>query len=177
MRQQQQAWHGTSSGCRQQQQQQQVQAQKQRQYNIANPADGTVDDSRQVGNIEQRCMACQQLLAALQLAGLSYVLAALPAGLDAVAQDWGSVLSPGEMQRLGFARVLLHQPLLAVLDEATSSLPGEVAVQLYQQLQQAGVSYVSVGHSSSLLQVHQQVLSIVADATGSWQLQFVQDSG
>jgi energy-coupling factor transporter ATP-binding protein EcfA2 len=176
VRQQQQQRQCTVSGSRQEQQQQQVQEHV-KQHNNAGCVDGTVDVSRQVGNNAQHCMTCQQLLAALQLAGLSYLLAALPAGLDAAAEDWGAVLSPGEMQRLGFARVLLHKPLLAVLDEATSSLPGEVAVQLYQQLQQAGVSYVSVGHSSSLLQVHQQVLSIVADGAGGWQLQYVQDSG
>lgn len=117
------------------------------------------------------CCACQQLYAALQQVGLSHLLDVLPAGLDSTAEDWGTVLSPGEMQRLGFARVLLQKPLLAVLDEATSSLPGDVAVQLYQQLQRAGVSYVSVGHSSSLLAVHGQVLTLAADGTGAWQLQ------
>jgi ABC-type glutathione transport system ATPase component len=172
---QQQWWQCTVSGSRHQQQEQEQENVKQR--NTAGKADAAVSFSRQGSDSEQHCMACQQLLAALQLAGLSYLLTALPAGLDAAAADWGLVLSPGEMQRLGFARVLLHKPLLAVLDEATSSMPGEVAVQLYKQLQQAGVSYLSVGHSSSLLQVHRQVLSIAADGGGGWQLQNVQESG
>ncbi|KAF6263114.1 hypothetical protein COO60DRAFT_508708 [Scenedesmus sp. NREL 46B-D3] len=167
--QQQQRWHCTVSKGRQEQQQEQEHVKQRKMPGVAG-CTGVVGRR----SSEQRCIACQQLLAAMQLAGLSYLLAALPAGLDAAADDWGSVLSPGEMQRMGFARVLLHKPLLAVLDEATSSLPGEDAVQLYQQLQQAGVSYVSVGHSSSLLRVHGQVLSISADRAGGWQLQCVQ---
>lgn len=67
--------------------------------------------------------------------------------------------------------VCLHRPQLAVLDEATASLPGEEAVLLYQVLQQAGVTVVSVGHSRSLQKVHQQVLSIAGDGSGRWQLQ------
>jgi hypothetical protein len=160
---------------RQEQQQEQVCV---KQQSVNSSTDGTVQSSSSSSSsTEQCCASCQQLLAALQCAGLSYLLAALPAGLNSAADDWGSVLSPGEMQRLGFARVLLHKPLLAVLDEATSSLPGEIAVQLYQQLQRAGVSYVSVGHSSSLLGVHGQVLSIAADGAGGWQLQSVQGQG
>jgi ABC-type bacteriocin/lantibiotic exporter with double-glycine peptidase domain len=161
---------------KQQQQQQQEQEHVKPQHSVCTSVGSTVDDSSSNSSSEQRCTSCQQLLAALQLAGLGYLLAALPAGLDSTAEDWGSVLSPGELQRLGFARVLFHRPLLAVLDEATSSLPGEVAVQLYQQLQAAGVSYVSVGHNSSLLGVHGQVLSIAADGAGGWQLQMARAS-
>eukprot|EP00775_Hariotina_reticulata_P011726 gene11726-11870_t len=102
--------------------------------------------------------------------GLSYLLSALPQGLDTACEDWLAVLSPGEMQRLAIARTLLHRPQLAVLDEATASLPGEEAVLLYQVLQQAGVTVVSVGHSCSLQKVHEHVLSIAGDGSGRWQL-------
>jgi len=42
-------------------------------------------------------------------------------GLDSI-HEWSSVLSLGEQQRLAFARLLLSQPKLALLDESTSAL-------------------------------------------------------
>lgn len=42
-------------------------------------------------------------------------------GLDSL-HEWSSVLSLGEQQRLAFARLLLSQPKLALLDESTSAL-------------------------------------------------------
>jgi ABC-type uncharacterized transport system fused permease/ATPase subunit len=117
------------------------------------------------------CLSCQQLVTVLDLVGLSYLLVTLPDGLLTQCEAWGDVLSPGEMQRLTFARVLLHMPLLVVLDEATSALPDAAAVQLYRLLQGAGVSYVSVGHSSSLRQVHDRVLKIAGDGSGGWDLE------
>lgn len=42
-------------------------------------------------------------------------------GLDSL-HEWSSVLSLGEQQRVAFARLLLSQPKLALLDESTSAL-------------------------------------------------------
>ncbi|WP_414579467.1 ABC transporter ATP-binding protein/permease [Anabaena sp. CCY 9402-a] len=80
-------------------------------------------------------------------------------GLDTVI-DWSRELSLGEQQRLAFARLLLIQPKYAILDESTSALDEETEASLYQQLQQTSVTYISVGHRSTLLNHHQLVLEL-----------------
>jgi vitamin B12/bleomycin/antimicrobial peptide transport system ATP-binding/permease protein len=93
-------------------------------------------------------------------------------GFDAVL-DWADVLSLGEQQRLAFARLFLTQPRYAILDEATSALDIKNEARLYEKLKQTGTTFISVGHRSSLLQYHQQVLELVGDA--KWQLMPAKD--
>lgn len=88
-------------------------------------------------------------------------------GLDAVI-DWSRVLSLGEQQRLAFARLLLIQPKYAILDEATSALDEETEASLYQHLQQTAISYISVGHRSTLLNYHKLVLELTQQK--NWRL-------
>ena len=58
-------------------------------------------------------------------------LAHLAIRLDEV-QDWAKVLSPGEQQRIAFARVLLTRPKAVFLDEATSALDEGLEFALYE---------------------------------------------
>lgn len=88
-------------------------------------------------------------------------------GFDAIL-DWGQWLSLGEQQRLAFARLLLTQPIFAVLDESTSALDVINEARLYEQLRQSKVSFVSVGHRPSLINYHDSVL--VLQGKGEWRL-------
>lgn len=88
-------------------------------------------------------------------------------GFDAVL-DWGQLLSLGEQQRLAFARLLLTKPGYAILDEATSALDGPNEELLYRELQNAGTTYISVGHRPSLPAYHDQVLEL--QGGGNWRL-------
>ena len=71
-------------------------------------------------------------------------------------RDWARVLSPGEQQRLQFARVLLHRPDWVFLDEATSALDEPSQARLYRRLRAAlpATTVVSIGHGSSLEPLH-----------------------
>jgi len=60
-----------------------------------------------------------ELIKVLEEVRLGYLLARF--SLDST-QEWSSVLSLGEQQRLAFARLLLSKPQLALLDESTSAL-------------------------------------------------------
>lgn len=79
--------------------------------------------------------------------------------LDLVA-DWSTQMSLGEQQRLAFARVLLANPALVLLDESTSALDTANEERLYGILKDRGVAFISVGHRDSLRQFHGQVLDM-----------------
>ena len=86
-------------------------------------------------------------------------------GLE-VELNWADVLSLGEQQRLGFARLFLHNPKYAVLDESTSALDVKNEQHLYQMLRDADITYLSVGHRPTLIPFHQLVVEILGQ--GKW---------
>jgi putative ATP-binding cassette transporter len=77
-------------------------------------------------------------------------------------QNWSQRLSPGEQQRLAFARILLLQPSLLFLDEATSALDEQSEANLYSLLRAAAwrPTIVSVAHRTSLRAFHDRVLDL-----------------
>lgn len=85
-------------------------------------------------------------------------------GLLDSAHDWGRRLSPGERQKLAFARVLLHRPAYLFLDEATSALDEISETCLYNLLIQRcpGMAIVSVAHRPALRQFHTDCLALQA---------------
>ena len=87
-------------------------------------------------------------------------------GLD-IEMDWHKVLSVGEQQRLAFARLLLTRPRFAILDEATSALDVNNETNLYRQLAETQTTLISVGHRSTILKFHTQVLELSGDS--NWQ--------
>ena len=84
--------------------------------------------------------------------------------------DWAKVLSPGEQQRVAFARVLLTKPKAVFLDEATSALDEGLEYALYQLLRNElpDCVVVSVSHRRAVEQHHQQQLELLGD--GQWRL-------
>lgn len=79
--------------------------------------------------------------------------------------DWTNILSLGEQQRISFARIFLRKPVLAFLDEATSSLDEASERVLYENLRELGISFVSVGHRSTLKEYHDQLIMLNRDGT------------
>ncbi|KAA0094070.1 ABC transporter ATP-binding protein/permease [Mycolicibacterium sp. P1-18] len=103
--------------------------------------------------------------AALELVTLGH----LGSRLDEVA-DWSKVLSPGEQQRVAFARVLLNAPRAVFLDESTSALDEGQEFALYRMLRERlpGCIVVSVSHRSTVEQHHDDRLELLG--AGQWRL-------
>lgn len=78
------------------------------------------------------------------------------------ATSWSEQMSPGEQQRVGFARVLLNKPDWVFLDESTSMLDLANETYLYQLVhrQLPNCSIVSVGHRPSLEEFHSHVIDM-----------------
>jgi putative ATP-binding cassette transporter len=85
-------------------------------------------------------------------------------------QDWAKVLSPGEQQRVAFARILLTKPQAVFLDESTSALDEGLEFALYQLLRSElpECVVVSVSHRHTVEQHHEQQLQLLGG--GQWRL-------
>jgi putative ATP-binding cassette transporter len=78
---------------------------------------------------------------------------------------WNRMLSPGEQQRLGIARAILHAADFLFLDEATASLDEPAEARLYKLLKDRlpNATIISIGHRSTLAAFHKRGLMLVRD--------------
>lgn len=78
---------------------------------------------------------------------------------------WDTVLSGGEAQRLGFARLFFHNPNFCVMDESTSSVNPALARKLMQEVRNRGIVTVSVSHDPKMMEFHDQVIMLKTDGS------------
>ena len=105
-----------------------------------------------------------QVAEACRAARIHDVIAALPDGYDTVVGERGFRLSGGEKQRLAIARMLLKDPAIVILDEATSHLDTENEALVQEALTEAlrGRTSLVVAHRLSTI-VDADVIVVVDD--------------
>ena len=76
--------------------------------------------------------------------------------------DWQHRLSPGELQRIAFVRILLSAPKVVLLDEATSALDEPTEAMLYTLIRQRlpDTILISIGHRNTLQAFHNQSIRV-----------------
>jgi ABC-type multidrug transport system fused ATPase/permease subunit len=93
------------------------------------------------------------VVAAAQAVGADEFIRALPEGYDTQIQERGARLSIGQRQLVAFARALLADPRILILDEATSSvdIPTEARIEEALQTLLAGRTALVVAHRLSTI--------------------------
>jgi ATP-binding cassette, subfamily B, bacterial len=106
----------------------------------------------------------RDLREACEAARIWDLLSSLPNGLDTVAGDRGYRFSGGEKQRIALARLLLKEPPVVVLDEATAHLDSESEVAIQQALKTAlaGRTSLVIAHRLSTIREADQILVVEA---------------
>ena len=115
------------------------------------------DDAADIGD--------EKLIAALDEVSLGHLGTRLNEDID-----WSKTLSPGEQQRVAFARVLVQEPTVIFLDESTSALDEGQEFTLYRLLRTRlpKTIMVSVTHRNTVKKHHNHHLRLLGD--GGWEV-------
>ncbi|GKU00851.1 peroxisomal abc transporter [Fusarium langsethiae] len=110
------------------------------------------------------------LIKVLEAARLGY-LPDREGGWD-TRKEWKDILSGGEKQRMGFARLLYHEPQYAIVDEGTSAVSSDVEGLLYETCKERGITLITISTRASLKKYHKYNLVLgMGDRGDEWEFE------
>ncbi|KAF4349060.1 hypothetical protein G4B88_029029 [Cannabis sativa] len=112
-----------------------------------------------------------QLKTILENVRLNYLLEREGSGWDANL-NWEDILSLGEQQRLGMARLFFHKPKFGILDECTNATSVDVEEHLYRLAKEMGITVVTSSQRPALIPFHSVELRLI-DGEGNWELRSI----
>ena len=120
---------------------------------------GTVRENLLYGNPDA---TQEQIDRALELVSATEVVARLEKGLDSDVGEGGDLLSTGEKQLLSFARAILTDPKILVLDEATSSVDTMTEQKIQSAIETVirGRTSIVIAHRLSTVQNADRILVV-----------------
>lgn len=119
--------------------------------------DGTIRENVTLGNPS---ITDEQLKEAAGLLGINQFVDRLPGGYDYRVMERGATLSQGQRQLLSFLRVLLYNPAILVLDEATASVDPETEQLIQNAIEKliTGRTSIVIAHRLSTIRKADQIL-------------------
>jgi ABC-type multidrug transport system fused ATPase/permease subunit len=120
---------------------------------------GSIRENLALG-YDSQGVAEKEFLRAIKVASLSEYLRSLDHGLETEVGELGVKMSGGQRQRLGIARAVVTNPLLLVMDEATSSLDGESEGAITSAISDLGekITTITIAHRLSTVMDADQVV-------------------
>jgi len=118
---------------------------------------GTIEDNITLQNPDINETRIQE---ASKYVGLDYVIAKRTEGLKYQVKERGKNFSSGERQLISFARALVYQPSLMILDEATANIDSETETIIQQSLEKMMTisTMIIVAHRLSTIQHSDRIL-------------------
>jgi ATP-binding cassette subfamily B protein len=111
---------------------------------------GSYKDNIRYGKLDA---SDEEIIAAAKLVGIHDFIMKQPKGYDTVLEDGGGSLSQGQKQLVSFARAIIRNPAILILDEATSSIDTETEAAVQKAIQPllAGRTSITIAHRLSTI--------------------------
>jgi len=147
----------------------------QKPYSVMGTLADQITYPEKISKAERSAADEAKLLSLLSLVRVDY-LVEREGGWD-VVRKWEDVLSLGEQQRIGCARLFYHAPRFAILDECTSAVSIDVEEELYKQAKEHGITSITISQRLALEEFHTHELAMGdADSKDGWKLRELSDS-
>jgi ATP-binding cassette subfamily B protein len=118
------------------------------------------DSIRNNITLGNKAITDQQILNAAQSIGALSFIEQLPEKLDYQVMERGATLSVGQRQLISFIRVMVYNPTILVLDEATASIDTETEIQIQKALEimMKGRTSIVIAHRLSTIKKANNIL-------------------